>query len=117
MDLLQSLATTTLGKGVVSKCSSENLLGGDPTFTSWNQVESKGGKVYSGVWESTPGIFKVKKGERFEFCFVLEGEMELTDDGGETKRYVAGDAFVMKPGFTGTWKTIRTLRKAYVTVD
>ena len=28
----------------------------------------------------------------------------------------AGDSFVMKPGFTGVWRTIETVRKIYLTV-
>ncbi len=31
--------------------------------------------------------------------------------------YRAGDSFVMKPGFTGVWKTIETVRKIYVVVN
>ena len=41
---------------------------------------------------------------------VLDGVIELTEDGGETVTYRAGDSFVMKPGFTGTWRTIETVR-------
>jgi uncharacterized cupin superfamily protein len=42
--------------------------------------------------------------------------IELTEDGGEPVTYRAGDSFVMKPGFTGTWRTIETVRKIYLTV-
>ena len=37
-------------------------------------------------------------------------------DDGEAVTYRAGDSFVMKPGFTGVWRTIETVRKIYVTV-
>ncbi len=56
------------------------------------------------------------KGETFEFCHILSGVIEVTPDGGEKVTYRAGDSFVMKPGFTGVWKTIETVRKIYVTV-
>ena len=42
--------------------------------------------------------------------------VEITPDGGEPVIYRAGDSFVMKPGFTGNWKTIETVRKIYLTV-
>jgi uncharacterized cupin superfamily protein len=30
-------------------------------------------------------------------------------------RYKAGDCFIMKPGYTGTWRTIDTVRKVWIT--
>ncbi|SOR77473.1 hypothetical protein SCNRRL3882_0945 [Streptomyces chartreusis NRRL 3882] len=56
------------------------------------------------------------KGERFEFCHILAGIVELTPEGGKPVVHKAGDSFVMKPGFVGAWKTIETVRKIYVTV-
>ena len=117
MSLLQKLRTTDLGEGEISKALPDKVLAGDPTFTTWSQVESRGGAISAGVWEATPGLTKSIKGERFEFCLLLEGEVELSEDDGETVTYRAGDAFVMKPGFVGTWKTVRTVRKIYVVVD
>lgn len=117
MSLLTTVKTTDLGAGKTSKAKPEALLAGDPTFTTWQQVESKGGKVQTGVWQATPGTTKSIKGERFEFCTILEGAVELSEEGGGTVTYRAGDSFVMKPGFIGTWKTIETLRKIYVIVD
>jgi len=64
-----------------------------------------------------PGTNKSIKGERFEFCLILEGSVEITPDGGEPQTYRAGDSFIMKPGYIGTWKTIETMRKLYVVVD
>lgn len=117
MSLLTTLKTSNLGDGEISKARPEILLAGDPTFTTWNQVDSKGGTVATGVWQATPGTTKSIKGERFEFCSILEGVVELTEEGGKTVTYRAGDSFVMRPGFVGTWKTIETLRKIYVIVD
>lgn len=117
MSLLKKLRTTELGDGVVSKAAPEMLISGDPTFTSWNQDNSQGGKVSTGVWQATPGTTRSIKGKRFEFCWILEGAVELTEEGGDTVTYRAGDSFVMKPGFVGTWKTLETLRKVYVVVE
>jgi uncharacterized cupin superfamily protein len=117
VSLIKLIETANLGDGVVSKAKPEMLLAGDPTFTAWNQVESRNGTILSGVWQGTPGTTRSIKGERFEFCLLLEGVIELTEDGGETVTYRAGDAFVMKPGFVGVWKTLETVRKIYVVVD
>ena len=78
--------------------------------------KAKGGTVKSGVWQATPGLTHSIKGETFEFCHILEGVIELTENGKAPVIYRAGDSFVMKPGYIGTWRTIETVRKIYVTV-
>ncbi len=95
----------------------ERLIAGSPAFKTWAMDEAKDGKVLSGVWEATPGETKSIKGEVFEFCQILSGVVEITPDGGDPVIYRAGDSFVMKPGFTGVWKTIETVRKIYVVVN
>ena len=117
MSLLKSLRTVDLGAGEISKAAPETRLEGDPTFTTWNQDESREGSIVSGVWQATPGTTRSVKGRKFEFCMMLEGVVEITEEGGETATYRAGDSFVMKPGFVGKWKTVETTRKIYVVVD
>ncbi|UVC12268.1 cupin domain-containing protein (plasmid) [Rhizobium sp. TH2] len=99
-----------------SKPVPERLISGDPAFKTWAQDVARDGLVHTGIWEATPGVTRSNKGETFEFCHILNGVVELTPDNGETITYRAGDSFVMKPGFTGTWKTVETVRKIYVTV-
>lgn len=99
-----------------SKALPERLIAGDPAFKTWAQDAAKDGNVNTGVWEATPGETRSIKGETFEFCHILSGIIEISPDGGEPVTYRAGDSFVMKPGFTGVWKTIETVRKIYVTV-
>lgn len=95
----------------------ERLIEGAPEFTTWAMDEAKNGTVKSGVWQATPGLTHSIKGETFEFCHILEGVIELAQDGHPPVIYRAGDSFVMKPGFVGTWRTIETVRKIYVTVS
>ncbi|CBS89115.1 cupin domain-containing protein [Azospirillum lipoferum] len=95
----------------------ERLIAGSPAFKTWAQDAAKDDKVLTGVWEATPGETRSIKGETFEFCHILAGVIEITPDGGEPVVYRAGDSFVMKPGFTGVWKTIETVRKIYLTVS
>jgi uncharacterized protein len=92
----------------------ERLISGNPEFSTWAMDDSRGGKIKSGVWQATPGLTHSIKGETFEFCHILEGVVEITETGQEPITYRAGDSFVMKPGFVGTWRTIETVRKIYV---
>ena len=95
----------------------ERLIAGTPAFKTWAQDAAKDDTIKTGVWEATPGETRSIKGETFEFCHILAGVIEITPDGGEPVVYRAGDSFVMKPGFTGVWKTIETVRKIYITVN
>jgi len=92
----------------------ERLISGNPEFSTWAMDDSRDGKIKSGVWQATPGETRSIKGETFEFCHILEGVVEIIEDNGPTYTYRAGDSFVMKPGFTGIWRTLETVRKIYV---
>jgi uncharacterized cupin superfamily protein len=100
-----------------SKPTAERLIAGNPSFKTWPQDASCDDSVRTGVWEATPGETHSIKGTTFEFCHIISGIIELTEKGGETVTYSAGDSFVMKPGFVGIWRTIETVRKIYVTIN
>lgn len=105
------------GEPTLSKALPERLVEGDPSYKTWEKDNVDNGRIRSGIWEATPGTTRSIKGETWEFCTLLSGVMELTEDGGKTRRLGAGDAFVLRPGFTGTWRTIETVRKLWVIVS
>ena len=49
-----------------------------------------------------------------EFMYFLEGQVEITDEEGESKIYGPGDAIVMPKGFNGTWRQPSPIKKIYV---
>jgi uncharacterized cupin superfamily protein len=116
MSLIKTVEPKPLNIPRESRPTSERLISGDPSFKTWVQDASRDDTVLTGVWEATPGETHSIKGTTFEFCHILAGVVELTEKGGETITYRAGDSFVMKPGFVGVWRTIETVRKIYVTV-
>ena len=89
----------------------DRLLSGNPEFTTWN-VEDRDG-LYCGIWRSTPGKWRIDYDE-WEYCHILEGHSILTEDGGEPRHIRAGDSFILRPGFTGTWEVVETTTKDYV---
>lgn len=90
----------------------EKVVSGDPQFTTWN-VEDRDG-LYCGIWESTPGKWRIDYDE-WEYCRILSGRSIITDDAtGQAHRLTAGDSFILRPGFTGSWEVIETTRKDYV---
>lgn len=87
------------------------VLKGDPRFRTWNAEERDG--LYAGIWEATPGAWRVVYDE-WEFCHILSGISVIAEEGGEAKTVKAGDSFVLRPGFKGTWEVVETTRKEYV---
>lgn len=87
------------------------VIAGDPVHTTWNLEERDG--LYAGIWESTPGCWRVSYTE-WEYCRILSGVSVLTEDGKPPMTVRAGDSFVLRPGFCGTWEVVETTRKDYV---
>ena len=92
--------------------AADRLISGEPRFRTWNVEEAEGG-VYAGLWEATPGKWRIDYDE-WEFCHILSGVSVVTEDGGEARRVTAGDSFVLRPGFKGSWEVVETTRKEYV---
>jgi uncharacterized protein len=46
-------------------------------------------------------------------CYLIEGSVELTDPAGRASRFTAGNAFIVRAGFKGTWETLTPARKFY----
>jgi uncharacterized cupin superfamily protein len=90
----------------------DRLISGTPRFRTWNVEEAEGG-LYAGVWEATSGKWRIEY-EEWEFCHILEGVSIITEEGGEARTVRAGDSFVLRPGFKGSWEVVETTRKEYV---
>ena len=116
MSLLKKIDLSEAGEPVPSKCAPEKLIAGDPDFLTWAFDDTGDGHIRTGIWEATPGENHSIKGEMFEFCHLLEGAIEVTEEGHDPRIFRKGDSFIMKPGYRGIWKTIETVRKIYVIV-
>lgn len=97
----------------VSHPPAERLLGGSPQHTARNFFSDATGQMFAGVWESTPGRWRVSYTEN-EFCHLTTGEVIIESSDGERWRFAAGDSFVIPAGFSGVWQVLEPLRKLYV---
>lgn len=91
----------------------DKVMAGDPRTATWNHWTGEDDRLHCGIWESTPGKVKVAY-EEWEFCHFIAGKAVLTNEAGESWTLSAGDAFVIPPGFRGTWETVEPVRKHYV---
>jgi uncharacterized cupin superfamily protein len=64
------------------------------------------------VWTKEASEFPWTYGER-ETCYFLEGEVEVTPDGGETVRMGKGDMVTFPKGMSCTWRILKDVRKHY----
>lgn len=92
--------------------AAERRVDGAPMTETRLDYQS-GDSLFAGEWAADTGAWRVRYDE-WEFCHVLEGECELTPDGGAPQRYQAGDSFVIEPGFSGVWRVLAPMRKRFV---
>ena len=95
----------------ISRPQAAKVLAGDPVHTTWSHEEREG--LYCGIWQSTPGKWRIKYDE-WEYFHILEGVSVVTDAAGVETRLQAGDSWIIRPGFEGTWEVLETTVKDYV---
>ena len=89
------------------------VVSGDPVHTSWSLEEKD--NLFSGMWQTTPGKWKVSYSE-WEYVYIHEGHSILTDASGVETHLRAGDSFIIRPGYAGTWECVETTLKDYVII-
>lgn len=91
----------------------DRLLAGTPQQTAHNYFSDATGKFFAGIWDSTPGKWRVRYSEN-EFCHLLQGRVRISDSAGHSSTFKAGDTFVVPAGFAGEWEVLEPARKLYV---
>ncbi|MCW8826852.1 MAG: cupin domain-containing protein [Gammaproteobacteria bacterium] len=64
------------------------------------------------IWEKEVSEFPWHYDEQ-EICYLLEGEVEVTPDGGEVASFGAGDLVTFPAGMDCYWKITKAVRKHY----
>ena len=95
----------------VSRPDPVKVIAGDPEHTTWN-IEERGG-LYAGLWHSSVGEWRISYSE-WEYVHILEGVSVLTDTEGVETLLQAGDSYVIRPGYAGTWRVVEPTLKDYV---
>lgn len=93
----------------------EKVISGAPRTGLRSAFENEAKGFYAGTWGSEVGAWRVAYDED-ELCVILEGRVRLTEEGGESREFGPGAAFVVPAGFSGVWETLEPLRKIYAIV-
>jgi len=104
---------TAIAETSTSRPPPDRLLGGSPEHTARNFFSDSTGQLFAGVWESTPGRWRVRYTEN-EFCHITAGEVVIESSDGRRWLFKSGDSFVIPAGFCGVWDVHQTVRKVYV---
>jgi uncharacterized cupin superfamily protein len=102
-----------IGDAAFEPIAAEKIVAGEPRQRTWVSYEEAGGKLAAGQWEATPGKWRIAYAE-WEYVVMIAGHSVIEGDDGSRIEAKAGDAFVIEPGFTGTWEVIETTRKHWV---
>ena len=95
----------------VSRPDPAKVRSGDPVHTTWN-MEVRG-NLFAGMWHATAGEWEISCSE-WEYVHILEGHSVLTDEAGVETHLNAGDSYVIRPGYKGTWRVLEPTLKDYV---
>ena len=90
---------------------SDTALAGAAHPTAYTAYTDPSGVFTVGVWACDAGTLAIADLAIDEACYLIEGEVVITDAEGHSERYVAGDAFLLKRGFVGTWHMPGPIRK------
>ncbi len=93
----------------------EAILEGDPAAeVAWLRTESGGeGMLYTGMFTAQPSTFRYVFGGD-ESLHVLDGDLDVAVDGGETVTLSPGDIASFPKGASSTWTLRAPLRKFFV---
>jgi len=91
----------------------EKILAGTPQTRLWVHYDQPEQQLSAGEWEATIGKWRVAYSE-WEYVLVRVGRCIITGDDGAVINAGPGDAFVIEPGFSGTWEVLQPMRKYWV---
>jgi uncharacterized protein len=96
----------------LSEPPSDRLLGGTPQLEVRNFFTDSSQQFFAGRWSATRGKWRVRYTEN-ELCVMTAGRVVIESDGGARESFVAGDAFVIPAGFSGSWEVLEDCAKIY----
>lgn len=105
----------TRGMEAIGLSFPDAILSGDPQEAAHVFTDLSLSQATLGVWESEAGVIRFDPYPFDELCIIVEGEVALVpEDTGAAETFRAGDVFLIRESFRGTWHMPRKVRKFYV---
>jgi uncharacterized cupin superfamily protein len=80
-------------------------------YTAYTAYTDPSGVFTVGAWACDAGTLEIHDLAIDEACYLIAGEVIISDAHGNTERFIAGEAFVLERGFVGTWHMPRPILK------
>lgn len=96
----------------VAEPAPDRLVAGKPVTRVSNYFNEATQQFFAGRWAATRGKWRVVYTEN-ELCVMTAGKVVIESASGERNTFVAGDAFVVPAGFSGTWEVLEDCSKIY----
>ena len=93
------------GKGLppTTHDASDTMIKGASNPRAYTAYTDPSGVFTVGVWACDAGTLAIDDLAIDEACYLIQGEVVITDVHGNSERFVAGEAFLLERGFIGTW--------------
>ena len=88
------------------------ITGGSPQAAGRFLWQSEDKRLGNGVWTCAPGSFTWEY-TWDETIYLLEGEVTIADQDGNSNTYRAGDLFFVPAGTRSTWEVTKAVRKVF----
>ena len=72
--------------------------------------------VRIGVWEAGAGKTDIENFPFTEYVLMISGSVIVTDKGGTSRKFSAGDTFVIPKGWSGNWDVQERMKKQIVRI-
>lgn len=93
---------------------SKNFVSGNPVQHSELKFNGQDGKVRSGIWECSAGVFTADYNGIIEFCHVIEGDATIKTSDGKEFSVSAGDGFILDAGLKTEWTVDTYIKKHFM---
>ena len=85
-----------------------------PVAGGMTSFQSSDGKLDVGFYHGSEVTLQINGWPVDEVMIFLEGQVEITNQGGLSRIYGPGEMLVMPKGFIGTWRQIGSIKKLNV---
>lgn len=101
------------GQGLASTTheASDTATDGATDPRAYTAYTDPSGVFTVGVWACDAGTLAINDLAVDEACYLIEGDVIISDAHGNTERFAAGEAFLLLRGFVGTWHMPRPILK------